>query len=280
LPNQAIAPFNNKNARFALAYGTDQTAYFNARNCVKKVCFGEVRDSIVGKQNIMYNKAGYLKFNLVKAKAAVAAYKAETGKDLEFAIQVAVGDTGGMDNAKYLVAMWKKAGMTVTINNSYTSAELVSKVYPGAADVAQGKLNPFQLANLNVYENKGTDFILPFLPSNSFTEPGNAKPAQTGGAVLAVGAQLQPGRFKDVTYDALIWAAASEIDPAKRTAAWKAVTKYNQENAFNIPIPGQQYGVFLSKKLMGTDKFILASGGQGIAMSNFGVNYTGAYLQK
>jgi ABC-type transport system substrate-binding protein len=280
LPNQAIAPFNNKNARFALAYGTDQTAYFNARNCVKKICFGEVRDSIVGKQNIMYNKAGYLKFDLVKAKAAVAAYKAETGKDLEFAIQVAVGDTGGMDNAKYLVAMWKKAGMTVTINNSYTSAELVSLVYPGAAAVAQGKLNPFQLANLNVYENKGTDFILPFLPSNSFTEPGNVKAAQTGGAVLAIGAQLQPARHSDKAYDTLIWAAASEIDPAKRTAAWKAVTKYNQENAYNIPIPGQQYGVFLSKKLMGTDKFILASGGQGIAMSNFGINYTGAYLEK
>ena len=280
LPNQAIAPFNNKNARFALAYGTDQTAYFNARNCVKKVCFGEVRDSIVGKQNIMYNQAGYLKFDLVKAKAAVAAYKAETGKDLEFAIQVAVGDTGGMDNAKYLVAMWKKAGMTVTINNSYTSAELVSLVYPGAAAVAQGKLNPFQLANLNVYENKGTDFILPFLPSNSFTEPGNVKAAQTGGAVLAIGAQLQPARHSDKALDTLIWAAASEIDPAKRTASWKAVSKYIQENAYNIPIPGQQYGVFLSKKLMGTDKFILASGGQGIAMSNFGINYTGAYLEK
>ena len=280
LPNQAIAPFNNKNARFALAYGTDQTAYFNARNCVKKVCFGEVRDSIVGKQNIMYNKAGYLKFDLAKAKAAVAAYKAETKKDLEFAIQVAVGDTGGMDNAKYLVAMWKKAGMTVTINNSYSSAELVSLVYPGAAAVAQGKLNPFQLANLNVYENKGTDFILPFLPSNSFTEPGNVKAAQTGGAVLAIGAQLQPARHSDKALDALIWAAASEIDPAKRPTSWKAVSKYIQENAYNIPIPGQQYGVFLSKKLMGTDKFILASGGQGIAMSNFGVNFTGAYLEK
>ena len=278
--NQAIAPFNNKNARFAIAYGTNQKAYFDARNCVKKVCFGEVRDSIVGKQNIMYNKAGYLNYDLVKAKAAVAAYKAETGKDLEFAIQVAVGDTGGLDNAKYLVAMWKKAGITVTINNSYTSAELVALVYPDGASVAQGKLNPFQLVNLNVYENKGTDFILPFLPSNSFTEPGNAKPAQTGGQILAIGAQLNPARINDKAYDALIWAAASEIDPAKRTAAWKAVTKYNQENAFNIPIPGQQYGVFLSKKLMGTDKFILASGGQGIAMSNFGVNYTGAYLEK
>ena len=280
LPNQAIAPFNNKNARLALAYGTDQTGYFKARNCVKGVCFGEVRDSIVGKQNIMYNNAGFIKYDLAKAKAAVAVYELETGKKLEFSIQVAVGDTGGMDNAKYSVAMWKKAGMTVTINNSYTNAELVQKVYPGAADVAVGKLNPFQLANLNVYENKGTDFILPFLPSNSFTEPGNVKAAQTGGAVLAVGAQLQPGRFTDKAYDALVWAAASEIDPAKRTAAWQAVTKYNQENAFNIPVPGQQYGVFLSKKLMGTDKFLLASGGQGIAMSNFGVNYTGAYLQK
>ena len=193
---------------------------------------------------------------------------------------MAVGDTGGMDNAKYSVAMWKKAGMTVDINNSYSSAELVAKVYPSATDVAQGKLNPFQLANLNVYENKGTDFILPFLPSNSFTEPGNVKAAQTAGAVLAVGAQLQPARHKDLAYDALIWAAASEIDPAKRTAAWKAVTKHNQENAYNIPLPGQQYGVFHSPKLMGTDKFILASGGQGIAMTNFGVNYTGAYLQK
>ena len=279
-PNVAIAPFNSKNARLALAYATDQVGYFKARNCTNGRCFGETRDSIVGKQNILYNKAGFIKYDLAKAKAAVAAYEAETGKKLEFTINVAVGDNGAMDNAKYSVAMWKKAGMTVSINNSYTNAELVAKVYPGAADVAQGKLNPFQLTTLNLYENRGTDFILPFLPSNAFGEPGNTKPAETGGAVLAIGAQLQPARHKDAAYDALIWAAASETDATKRKAAWKAVTKYNQENAYNIAIPGQQYGVFLSKKLMGTDRFILASGGQGIAMSNFGVNYTGAYLQK
>jgi ABC-type transport system substrate-binding protein len=279
-PNVAIAPFNNKNARLALAYATDQGSYFKARNCTNGRCFGETRDSIVGKQNILYNNAGFIKYDLAKAKAAVAAYEAETGKKLEFSINVAVGDNGAMDNAKYSVAMWKKAGMTVSINNSYTNAELVAKVYPGAADVAQGKLNPFQLTTLNLYENRGTDFILPFLPSNAFTEPGNTKAAETGGAVLAIGAQLQPARHKDAAYDALIWAAASETDATKRKAAWKAVTKYNQENAYNIAIPGQQYGVFLSKKLMGTDRFILASGGQGIAMSNFGVNFTGAYLQK
>ena len=279
-PNQAIAPFDNKTARMALAYATDQASFFKARNCVNGRCFGEVRDSIVGKQNIMYNKAGYIKYNLAKAKAAVKAYEKETGKKFEFSINVAVGDSGGMDNAKFWVAMWKKAGMTVKINNSYTSAELIAKVYPDATAVAQGKLNPFQLTSINVYENRGTDFIQPFLPTNIFTEPGNNKAAQTGGAVLAIGAQLQVLRHKDKTLDALIWTASSETNAAKQKAAWKAVTKYIQENAYNIPVPGQQYGVFLSKKLMGTDRFILASGGQGIAMSNFGVNYTGAYLQK
>jgi ABC-type transport system substrate-binding protein len=279
-PNVAIAPFDNKNARMALAYATDQASYFKARNCTNGRCFGAVRDSIVGNQNIMYNKAGYIKYDLAKAKAAVKAYQTETGKKLEFSVNVAVGDSGGMDNAKYLVAMWKKAGMTVKINNSFSSAELVAKTFPGAADVAQGKLNPFQLNTLNLYENRGTDFILPFLPSNVFTEPGNTKGRESGGLLTLVGAALNTTRHKDSARDALIWAAAGETNNAKRARAWKAVSKYLQENAYNIPIPGQQYGVFLNKKLMGTDRFILASGGQGIATSNFGVNYTGAYLQK
>ena len=279
-PNVAIEPFNNKNARMAIAYAFDQASFFKARNCVNGRCFGEIRDSIVGKQNIMYNKAGYIKYNLAKAKAAVKAYEKETGKKLEYTTQVAVGDSGGMDNAKFVVAMMKKAGITVKINNSFSSAELVAKVYPGAADVAQGKLNPFQINTLNLYENRGTDFILPFLPSNVFTEPGNTKGRESGGLLTLVGAALNTTRHKDTARDALIWKAASETNNAKRKKAWKAVTKYLQENAYNIPVPGQQYGVFLNKKLMGTDRFVLASGGQGIAMSNFGVNFTGAYLQK
>ena len=279
-PNVAIEPFNNKNARMAIAYAFDQASFFKARNCVNGRCFGEIRDSIVGKQNIMYNKAGYIKYDLAKAKAAVKAYEKETGKKLEYTTQVAVGDSGGMDNAKYVRAMMKKAGITVKINNSFTSAELVAKVYPGAADVAQGKLNPFQINTLNLYENRGTDFILPFLPSNVFTEPGNTKGRESGGLLTLVGAALNTTRHKDSARDVLIWAAAGETNNAKRAKAWKAVTKYLQENAYNIPVPGQQYGVFLNKKLMGTNRFILASGGQGIAMSNFGVNFTGAYLQK
>ena len=279
-PNVAIAPFNNANARMATAYAFDQNAYFKARNCVKGVCFGEVRDSIVGKQNILYNKAGAIKFDLAKAKGAVAAYELETGKKLEFTMQVATGDSGGLDNTKYVAAMFNKAGMVVTVNQTFSSAELVSKVFVSASDVAVGKLNPFQFNTLNLYENKGSDFILPFLPSNVFTEPGNTKGAESGGLLTLVGMGLNTTRHKDTARDALIWAAAGATDPATRSTAWKAVTKYLQENAYNIPVPGQQYSVTASKKLKGYDKFILASGGQGIAMSNFGINYAGVYLEK
>ena len=278
-PNVAIEPFSSKNARLAIAYAFDQSAYFKARNCVNGKCFGEVRDSIVGKQNIMYNSNGYIKFDLAKAKAAVAAYKTETGKALAFTVQVAVGDEGGLENTKYAAKMFKKAGMDVTINQTYSSAELVTKVYPSATDVAFGKLNPFQLNTINLYENNGTDFILPFLPSNVFSEPGNLKTTEFP-LLSLVGKSLNTTRHSDTARDALIWAAAGETDPAKRTKAWKVVTKYIQENAFNIPVPGQQYGVATSKKLLGYNSFILAAGGQGIAIANYGINYAGVYLQK
>jgi ABC-type transport system substrate-binding protein len=279
-PNVAIAPFNNKNARLAVAYAFDQNAYFKARNCTNGKCFGEVRDSIVGKQNIMYNTAGLVKFDLAKAKAAVKAYKTETDKDLSFTIQVATADDGGLENTKYLAKMLEKAGMKVAINQTYSSAELVNLVYPGFTDIAQGKLNPFEFTTINVYENKGTDFIAPFLPSNAFSEPGNTKNAESGGLVGLVGKQLNTTRHSDTARDALIWTALSETNQAKRSKAWKAVTKYIQEEAFNVPVPGQQYGVATSKKLLGYDKFTLVSGGQGIAIANYGINYSGVYLQK
>jgi hypothetical protein len=166
------------------------------------------------------------------AKAAVAAYKTDTGKDLSFSIQVAVGDDGGLENAKYTVKMFEKAGMKVEINQSYTSAELVSKTYPGLLDVLGGKLNPFQLVQAALYENTGTDFIAPFLPSNAFLEPGNTKIADAGAlgaGVRAVGVQLNFGRHSDTARDELVWKAVGETNQAKRVKAWKAVTKYIQE---------------------------------------------------
>ena len=284
-PNVAIAPFSSKNARLAVAYAFDQNAYFKARNCINGKCFGEVRDSIVGKKNIMYNTAGALKFDLKKAKAAVAAYKTETGKDLSFTIQVAVGDDGGLENTKYLVKMLKKAGMKVEINQTFSSAELVNKVYPPLLKAAGGERNPFEFTTTNLYEGAGTEFIAPFLPSNAFSEPGNEKVTEAGGglgsiALKTVGVQLNTTRHADTVRDTLIWTALKETDQAKRVKAWKAVTKYLQEEAFNIPVPGQQYGVATSKKLLGYDKFTLVSGGEGIALANYGVNYSGVYLQK
>jgi len=44
-------------------------------------------------------------------------------------------------------------------------------------------------------------------------------------------------------------------------------------------VPTTQYLFGFNKKLAGYDKFILASGGQGRAMTNAGPNWTGVYIE-
>jgi DNA-directed RNA polymerase subunit beta len=84
--NHAIAPFNNKNARLAVAYAFDMDTFYNQRNCFKGKCVGSKPTSIVGKRNIMFNEAGFITYDLAKAKKFVAAYKADTGQDLAFSL--------------------------------------------------------------------------------------------------------------------------------------------------------------------------------------------------
>jgi len=90
---------------------------------------------------------------------------------------------------------------------------------------------------------------------------------------------INPGRTSDKALDALVWDAWYDITSA-RSAKLKAVTKYYQENAYSIHQPYMGYYTGMSSKLKGWDKFFLASGGQGIAMTNAGINYTGLYLEK
>jgi hypothetical protein len=62
--NTSIAPFNVKDCRLAVSAAIDRAQYVKVRlNGV-----GEVATSVVGKNNDMYNKAGFQGFDLAKAK--------------------------------------------------------------------------------------------------------------------------------------------------------------------------------------------------------------------
>jgi glutathione transport system substrate-binding protein len=273
--------YNKLNARLAVAYAYDVAAYYKARNCFKGKCLGEIPSSVVGKTNIGYNKAGFITFNLAKAKEYVAKYKAETGKDLTFTLP-ADPSAESQAGAKTFAQLMKKAGITVNISTEDT-ATITANAFPSPSS---GKTNPYQIYPTTLFEGTGTEFTLPFVQSNAFNAPGNLfvaglsrASAALGGLFRNFGALINPARLNDPALDALVWKAQFDTT-STRTANIKAVTKYLQDNATVLPAPTLGYSTGLSKKLKGYDRFTLASGGAGVPMTNAGINWVGVYLEK
>ena len=279
--NHAIEPFNKLNARLAVAYAYDSAGFFKQRNCFKGKCLGEIPSSVVGKTNVGYNKAGFITFNLAKAKQYVAAYKAETGKDLTFTLP-ADPSSESQAGAKTFAQIMKKAGITVNISTEDT-ATITANAFPSPSS---GKTNPYQMYPTTLFEGTGTEFTLPFIQSNGFNAPGNLflggltkASAALGFVFKNFGALINPARLNDPALDALVWKAQFDTT-STRVANVKAVTKYLQEQAVVLPAPTLGYSTGMSKKLKGWDKFTLASGGAGVPMTNAGINFVGVYLEK
>lgn len=270
--NHAIEPFNNKNARLAVAHAFDMQTYYKQRNCYKGKCIGTIPTSIVGRLNIGYNTAGYIKYDLAKAKRFAAAYKAETGKDLAFNIPVDVS-ADAQASAKSLAQIMKKAGITVNIQTEDT-ATITAKAFPSPGNPP----NPYQMYPTVLFEGRGVSFTFPFVQSNVYRAPNNLGAAAIP-QLLAFGVGLNPSRFSDPALDNLVWAAQFDTTKA-RAAKVKAVTKYLQENASVLSVPTTQYLYGFNANLKGFDTFVLASGGRGRPMTNAGVNWTGVYLEK
>ena len=274
--NQAIEPFNNKNARLAFAHAWDVESFYKLRNCFKGKCVGAIPTSIVGPKNVMHNKAGFLKFDTKKSKAFQAAYTKDTGKKLTVQL-VATTSADSKANAQAAKTILKKAGIESTLLVE-DGATQVANAFPGPTQVAQGKFNPYQAYPVLLFEGEGTGFILPFLSPNVFREPGNDF-LKLVPDFIAFGVSLNVTRHTDAALSALVWGAKQDTTSA-RAGKLKAVTKYVQENAVVVPTPTLSYTYAFNSKLKGFDKFTLAAGGAGIAMTNAGVTWTGVYVQK
>ncbi len=275
--NHAIEPFNNINARKAVAYAYDAARIHAQLNCFKGTCFGEVPKSIVGKNNIMYNEKSFITYDLAKAKAAVAAYKKDTGKDLTFTTPA---DTSpeAQASAKLVKQMMKAAGITMNISTEDT-ATITSKAFPSPSS---GKVNEYQLYPTTLFEGTGTSFTLPFLQSNSFAAPNNQFLAGMGALAPLFGGfgrVINPARFADKTQDALVWAAQYDTT-ATRKANLLKLTEYLQSTAAVLPGPSIQYGWAFNENVKGYEKFQLAAGGAPKPVSNAGAAWVGVYIEK
>ena len=268
--NHKIAPFSSKNARLAVSYAMDRAKWLK----VRQKGLGKVPDSIVGPNNIMYNKKGYAGFDLAKAKAAVAAYKTETGKDLEFSLPYVSASADSTANAVLLQQMWKAAGMKVNLL-SQTTAEAIQKAFP----------MQYQLLPLLLMEGTSTGFIVPFVvsdmsggnPKHFITQIAAAVPPLKGLPIYF--GILNISSFKDTVSENLLFAARAEPNMAKKKKLYQQATQRLQEEVHMTNISMLAYSLTYSK-LGGVGKLPLAAGGQRRLMTNFGIDWTGVWSTK
>jgi len=268
--NHKIAPFSSKNARLAYSHALDRVKW----NKVRLKGLGTVPDSIVGKANIMYNPKGYAGYDLKKAKQYVAAYKAETGKNMEFSLPYVSASADSTANAKLLKEMAEAAGIKVNLL-SVTTAEAIQKAFP----------MQFQMLPLLLMEGTGTAFALPFLVSD--TSGGNPTHFLRGAARISpalAGLQifysiLNLSSFKDEVSEKLLFAARAEPNKAKSKKLYMQATERLQKEAHLANIAHTQYQLTYNK-LGGVGKLGLAAGGQRLLMTNFGIDWTGVWSTK
>jgi len=268
--NHKIAPFSSKNARLAVSHAMDRAKWLK----VRQKGLGMVPDSIVGPNNIMYNKKGYAGFDLAAAKADVVAYKTETGKDLEFSLPYVSASADSTANAVLLQQMWQAAGMKVNLL-SVTTAEAIQKAFP----------MQFQLLPLLLMEGTSTGFIVPFVvsdmsggnPNHFITQIAKAVPALKGLPIYF--GILNISSFKDTVSENLLFAARAEPNMAKKKKLYQQATQQLQEEVHMTNISMLAYSLTY-KNLGGVGELPLAAGGQRRLMTNFGIDWTGVWSTK
>ncbi len=120
--NTATAPFDNVAAREAVVTAIDMETYNSVRNQgFMTNANGPFAPGEIGH----LEDTGYPTYDLDAAKAAVAAYEAETGEPLEFTITL-TPDAGTVSNMQVFQEMFAKAGIEASLE-TVPQAELIDR---------------------------------------------------------------------------------------------------------------------------------------------------------
>jgi 4-phytase/acid phosphatase/peptide/nickel transport system substrate-binding protein len=261
--NTTIAPFNVKECRLAVSAAIDRAQYVK----VRQNGVGEIATSVVGKGSDLYNKAGFQGFDAAKAKTLVATCATALGKPLEFTYP---SDTSSESqaNATFLKNQLAKAGITMNIKVEET-AVIIKNAFP----------QTYQAMGLLLNEAKGAGFVMPFWVSNNFG-PASPNPLTQIPTLAPLGKILNLSKTNDPALDAALFAARGEGNAAKKAALYKSATKIVQENGYSTAVSTTEYDMVVNKKLKGIDGLPLLSGGKAKSMANYGMNFTGVYIEK
>ena len=164
--NTMKAPFNNLLAREAFSYALDRNTF--AKIACKGNCEGAI--AVAPKMHPYFSKKGAITFDLAKAKAKALAYKAETGKALEFQMPI-TDTTESTADANLICGMMKAAGIGCTLMAQTTSSAYISRAF----EFGQ------QLTVFNVVAGKYAEFANNFSTTSDLELSGYRVPKALGG---------------------------------------------------------------------------------------------------
>lgn len=258
--NHRIAPFNSKNARLAVSHAINRADY----NKVRNRDYTTAATSIVGPANIMHNTKGFIQYDLNKAKAAAAAYKTETGRDLEFSFPYTAGSTESLANATQIQKYMTAAGIKMNLL-PLTTAEIIQRAFP----------QQFQAMALLLMEGTGTAFVAPFIMSD--TSGGNQTHILRRTPLAVLYGILNLSAFTDTVSEELIWQAKATANAAARKRIYARATEQIQNEARLTTITYQKYAMAYRSNVKGVGELGLVNGGKRKGLTNFGIDLTGVW---
>jgi ABC-type transport system substrate-binding protein len=286
-------PFANKDARLAVLHCLDRVNYVKTRT------FGatKVATGLVEKQNPMYFK-GIHKFDVALSKKYAAAYKATTGKQLEFGFP---SDTSAsaIANSEFFKKQWAKCG----IKANYVKEEsylIIQKAWSSAA-TSLATQNAYDAFFAVLFEGTDTTFNLPFIKSNSFDYklaqvPSDKDPETAadgpltekaaGGAALAgpatlfrfsLGSLLQLNKHNDTALDEMLYLGQAQATKKLAAAEYAKASKYIVDQGYMGSVATLSFSMFLNSKskLSNIGVVKLPEGKTQRTMSNWGIDWVG-----
>jgi ABC-type transport system substrate-binding protein len=237
--------------------------------------------SVVGPTSVMYTKKGFATFSKKKATDALALCLSETGKtELKFTIPADMSAVS-LANVKLLAQQLKAVGITMDIvqKESFT-------IIGEAFNAAKG--NQYDAILILLMEGTDVSFNLPFIVTNSF---GPGYSGLTVNLKPALGSILSLTRHTDTKVDELFYAAnalpngasgnggtAAEKKAVK--AAYAKATEYVQSEHLISCVAYGYYNLFATKAVKNIGKTPGPSGKTQRVITNWGIDWTGVYLQK
>jgi peptide/nickel transport system substrate-binding protein len=210
--NTATPPFNNRDARLALAYALNPAEL----NRVHEAGVNKLATQPYAPETLGYQPdPGYPKFNLTKARDEVERYKQQTGQqELHFALA-----TTPDPETQALAASWKsqmaRAGIAVDIPQATEQSQYIAKALAG----------DYQAIIWRNFPGGDPDTLYVWWHSTAWNPRTNA---------FDVRNYVNFGRISDPQIDKDLEAARSQTDPEARKALYQDIGAQFAKNAYVI----------------------------------------------